>query len=164
MSEFTQKVDITDASVTIAGEVSLAAGTNSIGKLGANSGIDIGDVDVSSVSGDVATRESTTNIASATANYTSVQTNVALIAAAGAGVSIYITDLVVSNGATAGYVKFVEDTAGSATVLVERLNFAANGGAVINFRTPLKGTANTNFGLTSVTADDFSVTVCYYTE
>lgn len=39
--------------VTLATDVALPAGTNAIGKLAANSGVDIGDVDVTSVSGNV---------------------------------------------------------------------------------------------------------------
>ena len=38
----------------------------------------------------------------ATANYAAAQTNAQLVAAPGAGVSIYLTDLIISNGATAG--------------------------------------------------------------
>ena len=98
----------------------------------------------------------------ATANYAAVQTNTELIAAPGAGVSIYLTDLIVSNGATAGYITIVEDTT-SAVVKIKRLNLAANGGASIQLATPIKFTANKNLGITSSTADDFSVTASYFT-
>ena len=38
-----------------------------------------------------------------------------------------------------------------------------NGGAVLNFRTPIRITANTNFGFTSATVTTHTVTVCGYT-
>ena len=98
---------------------------------------------------------------SATANYSAVQTDTELVAAPSAGVSIYLTDVLVSNGATAGYVTIVEDTS-SAVVKIQRLNLAANGGASIQFSTPMKFTAAKNLGITSSTADDFSVTVSYF--
>ena len=98
----------------------------------------------------------------ATGNYSSVQTNTELVAAPGAGVSIYLTDLLISNGATAGYITIVEDTT-SAVVKIPRLNLAANGGASIQFATPIKFTAAKNLGITSSTADDFSVTASYFT-
>lgn len=44
---------VTVPRVTLATNVALPAGTNAIGKLAANSGVDIGDVDVTSVSGNV---------------------------------------------------------------------------------------------------------------
>ena len=100
--------------------------------------------------------------ATATANYAAVQTNAQLVAAPGAGISIYLTDLIISNGATAGYITIVEDTT-SAVVKIQRLNLAANGGASIQLATPIKFTANKNLGVTSSTADDFSVTVSYFT-
>lgn len=43
--------------VVLATDVPLPAGTNAIGKLAANSGVDIGDVDVTSVGGTVTTKE-----------------------------------------------------------------------------------------------------------
>ena len=99
---------------------------------------------------------------SATANYAAVQTNAQLVAAPASGVSIYLTDLLISNGATAGYITIVEDTS-SPTVKIQRLNLAANGGASVQFSTPVKFTAAKNLGITSSTADDFSVTVSYFT-
>ena len=109
----------------------------------------------------VITRHS--NAASATANYTAVQTNTALVSAPAAGISIYLTDVVISAN-TAGYVTLEEDTASAQTVLVQRLNFADDGGCSISFSQPIKLTAAKDLGITSVTTDDFSVTVCYYTE
>jgi hypothetical protein len=44
-----QRVTVAVDSATVAGSASLPAGTNAIGKLAANSGVDIGDVDVTTV-------------------------------------------------------------------------------------------------------------------
>lgn len=102
------------------------------------------------------------NFWSAAANYAAAQTSVEVKAAPGAGLSLYITDVVCSNGATAGNMKFGEDTAGLVDK-IEVMYFAVNGGAALHFRTPIKLTANKNFGLTSVSCTTHSVTVCGYT-
>jgi hypothetical protein len=102
------------------------------------------------------------NLWSATENNATAQTNNELKAAPGASLSLYITDIVVSNGATAGEVKFVEDTGGTPVDVHETLYLAANGGAVMNFNTPLRITANTNFGYTSTTVTTHSVTAHGY--
>jgi hypothetical protein len=99
---------------------------------------------------------------SITANYSSVQTNTEVIAAPATGVSIYLSDLLVSNGATAGYITIIEDTT-SAVVKIQRLNLAVNGGASIQFSNPIKFTSAKNLGVTSSTADDFSITISYFT-
>lgn len=101
------------------------------------------------------------NIWKATAAYGSAQTDTVLQAAAGAGLSLYVTDIIISNGATAGNVKLVEKTA-SSTDILEILYFAINGGAVINLKTPIKLTANENLGITSVDCTTHSVTVTGY--
>lgn len=100
---------------------------------------------------------------SATDNQSSAQTNTALKAAPGSGLSLYITDIIISNGATAGNVKLVEDTAGTPADVVEVMYFAINGGAVIPLRAPIKLTANKNLGYTSVTCTTHSITVCGFT-
>jgi len=102
------------------------------------------------------------NFWSVSANYSSAQTAVEVVAAPGAGLSLYITDVVCSNGAVAGNMKFGEDTA-SLVDKIEVMYFAINGGAALHFRTPIKLTANKNFGLTSVTCTTHSVTVNGYT-
>ena len=93
---------------------------------------------------------------------TSAQTNHELVAAPGAGLSIYITDIMVSNGATAGTIKFVEDTGGTPVQKTGTMNFAALGGTSPNFQTPIRVTANKNFGFTSATMTNHSVMVNYY--
>jgi hypothetical protein len=99
------------------------------------------------------------NLWDASDNQSTAQTNTALKAAPGAGLSLYITDIIVSNGATAGNIKFVEDTAGTPVDKVEVMYFAVNGGAVIPLRTPIKITANKDFGYTSVSVTTHSITV-----
>jgi hypothetical protein len=93
---------------------------------------------------------------------TSAQTDKELIAAPGAGLSLYITDVIVSNGATAGYVLFEEDTASAKTVKIPKLYLGINGGAVMNFRTPIRCTANKNFGMTSNTVTTHTALINYY--
>lgn len=110
----------------------------------------------------VPAQESSATQWTATAHYAAAQTDTALQAAPGAGLSLYVTDIIISNGPTAGNVKLVENTASSSDVL-EIMYFAINGGAVINLQTPIKLTVNDNLGVTSVTCTDHSVTVCGYT-
>lgn len=103
------------------------------------------------------------NLWSVAENHSTAQTNNALKAAPGANLSLYITDVVISNGATAGNIKFVEDTAGTPVDVIEVMYFAANGGAALHFKTPIRITANKDFGFTSVTSTTHSITVCGYT-
>lgn len=98
-------------------------------------------------------------LVSATENNATAQTNNPIHSAPGAGLSLYITDIVVSNGATAGSIKFVEDTAGTPVVKVQETYMAINGGAVMAFKTPIRITANKDFGYTSTTVTTHSITV-----
>jgi len=103
-----------------------------------------------------------TTLWTATDNQAAAQTDTALQATPGAGLSLYLTDIIISNGATAGSVKIVEDTA-AAVDIVELMYFAINGGCVINLKTPIKLTANKDLGYTSVTCTSHSITVCGFT-
>jgi hypothetical protein len=202
------------ASVNIGG--SLPAGTNAIGKLAANSGVDIGDVDVTSITGvtmsnaaiqttgdeahdapdagnpvkiggkaknfdgtapgsvvaeddrtdfinDVYGRQfvetSHPNLWDVSADYAAAQTNTTVKAAPGAGLKLYITDVMISNGATAGNITLLDGSGG--TVLLE-IYPAINGGAVMNLRTPIALTANTLLAITSTTVTTHSVFVSGY--
>lgn len=193
----------TEMQVDVVG--SLPAGTNAIGKLAANSGVDIGDVDVTScanTSGDVAhdgadsgnplkvggkaysfdgTAPGTAvaegdranfittpegrqyvetthpNYWSVSADYAAAQTNTTVKAAPGAGLKLYITDVIVSNGAVAGNITLLDGSGG--TVLLE-LYPAINGGLTHSFRTPIALTANTLLAITSTTVTTHSVTIC----
>ena len=93
------------------------------------------------------------------ADYASAQTNTSVIAAPGASLSIYITDIQLSNGATAGNVTLLNGSAG--TVLWEAYP-AINGGAVLNLRQPIKLSANTALCITSTTVTTHSIFIGYY--
>ncbi len=96
------------------------------------------------------------------ATYTGAQTNTQIKAAPGANLALYITDIVVSNGATIGNIKFVENTA-SAADKIAPLYFGVNGGTTIHFTTPIQLTVNKDFGITSVNCTTHAVTVNGYT-
>jgi len=93
------------------------------------------------------------------ADYASAQTNVSVIAAPGASLSIYITDIQLSNGAVAGNVTLLDGSGG--TVKWEAYP-AINGGAVLNLRQPIRLTANTALCLTSTTVTTHSIFIGYY--
>lgn len=94
---------------------------------------------------------------------TSAQTDHEVVAAPGANLSLYITDIVVSNGATAGTIKFELDTASAKTQVGGTKYLAINGGWSAHFKTPYRITANKNFGFSSVTCTTHSVEVHGYT-
>lgn len=93
------------------------------------------------------------------ADYASAQTNVSVKAAPGASLSLYITDISISNGATAGNITLLDGSGG--TVLYE-IYPAINGGATLSLRNPIKLTANTALCLTSTTVTTHSVFVSGY--
>lgn len=90
------------------------------------------------------------------ADYASAQTNASVKAAPGAGLSLYITDISISNGATAGNITLLDGSGG--TVLYE-IYPAINGGAVLNLKNPIKLTSNTALCITSTTVTTHSVFV-----
>lgn len=94
------------------------------------------------------------------ADYASAQTNTSLKSAPGAGLKLYITDVIVSNGATAGNVTLLNGSGGA--VLLE-LYPGVNGGMAMPFRTPIALSANTALCITSTTVTTHSVTICGYT-
>ena len=196
------------------GEVVLKAGTAAIGKLGANSGVDIGDMDVTSVvpgvaatnlgkaedaahsSGDVGVmalgvRKDVAVATAAADDYTPVLTNaegrlwvnaqppviwsafhdcaaahvdIALQAAPGAGLSLYVTDWIVTNDATLAItIKLEEDTASAKTAKTAIQYVPKDGGFVMKFATPIKLTANKDLGFTSTGTSNFGVTVNGFT-
>lgn len=95
-------------------------------------------------------------------DHTSAQTNNQLKAAPGANLSLYITDIIFSNGATAGSIKLVEDEGGTPVQITQTVYMAINGGAVMNFLTPKRLTANKTLGFTSTTVTTHSVEVHGY--
>jgi len=190
--------------VSLATNVALPAGTNGIGKLTANSGVDIGDVDIGGgliaddattpgnpiMIGGSAVETDGTDPTSVSAEadvarvrtdrnrrllvntfhpnlwtitpaaYSSAQTNASVKAAPGAGLSLYITDIFVSNGATAGIITLLD---GSGGTVIFRAYTAINGGAVLNLQTPIRLTANTALCITSTTVTTHSVTISGFT-
>lgn len=93
------------------------------------------------------------------ADYASAQTNTSVKAAPGASLSLYITDITISNGATAGNVTLLDGSGG--TVLFE-IYPAINGGVDKQLRSPIKLTANTALCITSTTVTTHSVFVSGY--
>lgn len=95
----------------------------------------------------------------ASADYASAQTNATVVAAPGAGLSLWITDVIISNGATAGNITLLDGSGGSVVLEVYP---AVNGGVAHSFRNPIKLTANTLLAITSTTVTTHSVTVTGY--
>ena len=95
----------------------------------------------------------------ASADYASAQTNTSVVAAPGAGLSLWITDVIISNGATAGNITLLDGSGGS---VVLELYPAVNGGLTHSFRNPIKLTANTALCITSTTVTTHTVTVTGY--
>jgi hypothetical protein len=93
------------------------------------------------------------------ADYGSAQTNASVQAAPGASLSLYITDVIISNGAVAGNITLLDGSGG--TVLLE-IYPAINGGVAHSFRNPLRLTANTALVITSTTVTTHAVTVTGY--
>lgn len=102
------------------------------------------------------------NLWSATTNAATAQTNSVLKTAPGANLSLYITDIVISNGATAGSVRILENTT-TPVIKVNETYVAINGGATMHFRTPIRCSANVNLAFTSTTVTTHTVTVSGYT-
>lgn len=82
-------------------------------------------------------------------------TDLAIKAAAGAGIRNYITDLICANSSATNVTVIVKD----GSTEIARLPVPANGGVVHRFSTPLKGTANTAINL----ASSASATTIYMT-
>lgn len=93
------------------------------------------------------------------ADYATAQTNTSVKATPGASLKLYITDIIISNGATAGNITLLDGSGG--TVLFE-LYPAVNGGAAVQLRSPIALTANTALCITSTTVTTHSVTICGY--
>jgi len=89
------------------------------------------------------------------ADHNTAQTNHSLIAATGsAATSLYITDIMISNGATAGDVKLLD---GSGGTVLWQVYLAINGGCAIQLHTPIKLTANTALCFTSTSVTTHTV-------
>lgn len=92
-------------------------------------------------------------------NPTAITASTALVAAPGASLSIYVTDVSVSNaGATNNLVSIFDGASGIFDIFAA----ASGGGGVSNFRTPMKLTANTALNYTTSAASSTYVTVTGY--
>ena len=92
---------------------------------------------------------------SASVDYESAQTNATVYAAPGAG-SLFITDIIVSNGAVAGNITLLDGSGGAVKF---ECYPGINGGVSHSFKTPIKLTATTLLAITSTTCTTHSVTV-----
>lgn len=99
------------------------------------------------------------NLWNAAATYLVPQTNTVVKAAPGVGLSLYITDVYFSNGATAGDAVLKDGAAGSE---VWGDYAAINGGGQSNRKTPIKLTANTALVVTSTTVTTHRLSVGGY--
>lgn len=93
-------------------------------------------------------------------DYASAQTNASLKTAPGAGLKLYVTDVIISNGATAGNITLLDGSGG--TVLLE-IYAPITGGVSHSFATPIALTANTALVITSTTVTTHSVTITGFT-
>ena len=96
---------------------------------------------------------------SASTDYSVAQTNATVKASPGVGLKLYITDVIISNGATAGNITLLDGSGG--TVLLEAYP-AVNGGLCKEFKTPITLTADTLLAITSTTVTTHSITVSGY--
>lgn len=216
-------------------DAAIPAGTNAIGKLAANSGVDIGDVDVTSIAagdnnignvdivtmpnvtlaagtntnevvGDVAHGSAAagnpvltggfaeamadsapgnrTNMAASDVgryvtdldgvqfvhpfgpqiwsyheNSSSALTDTTVHSAPGAGLSLYVTDIVCSTGAATALNVFFEESTTTTVLGPYYLEAVAGRGFAIHFNTPKKITANTSFTVTTSAAIAHSIDV-----
>lgn len=156
----------TDLAVALEDSAAKTAGIQVMGRYDSTIPTAVGDGDstllLTDSYGALQTTGHVANAFRAAQNQSSAQTNTELQATPGAGLSLYITDIIISNGATEGNVKLVESTGSTPLDILEVMYFAINGGCVINFQTPLKLTANKNLGYTSVDCTTHSVTVSGY--
>lgn len=162
-----------DVFVNVRSLPALAAGTNAIGKLAANSGVDIGDVDVASIAAGTntigATRDAgpawtsvfgVSGVVVTSADATGI---VAVTDAPTSGQKIVVTDIVVSVGATAMQVDFEVESAASTHLLT--LYMAADSTVQITPRGRLKlPTADKKLTIDTSAAGNISVGVWFYSE
>lgn len=90
------------------------------------------------------------------ADYAVAQTNASIQAAPGVGKSLYITDITISNGATAGNITLLDGSGGAVKFEIYP---AINGGVAVTLRSPIKLTANTALVITSTTVTTHSVNI-----
>lgn len=102
------------------------------------------------------------NVSSSTISATTAGTQT-LIPSVGTN-SIYITDIIIGNGAAQGSVQFGTGVATTlSTTLIGSVYIAANTpGLLHNLGTPIKVSTNLNFNVTAVSCTTLSITALYY--
>ena len=96
-------------------------------------------------------------------NQAVAQTDTVLQATPGIGLRFYVTDVILSNGATIGSIKLVENTGGGpSTDITPPLYFGVNGGTHFQFNTPIRTSLNVDLGYTSVLVTTHGVKVLGY--
>lgn len=94
------------------------------------------------------------------ADYASAQTNTSVKTAPWAWLSLYITDIVISNWATAGKITLLDGSGGTVKF---GLYPAINGWVSHTFVNPIKLTANTALCITSTTVTTHTITISWFT-
>lgn len=157
--------------VVLATDVALPAGTNAIGKLAANSGVDIGDVDVASIAAGSNTIGNTRDagpswtsafgVTSAAVVSADLTTRTAVTDAPTSGQKLVITDIIVSSD-TAMSILFEAETANTDII---KVFIPANGTIQVTPRGKIKlATADKKLMATASVAGNIAVTVVYYSE
>jgi hypothetical protein len=103
------------------------------------------------------------NLWVATGTYAAAQTDVELKAAPGAGLSLYVTDVIFSNSDVAGNMLLEVDTASAKTVVVTKKYMPTTSTVSMHFNTPIRCAANKNLGITTVSCAIHSVEVHGFT-
>lgn len=84
------------------------------------------------------------------------QTNKIVVSTPTATVALYITDIVIANGATAGQITLLDGIGGS---VIWNVFLGVNGPFGISLKTPIRLTANKPLCITSTTVTTHSVTI-----
>ena len=100
------------------------------------------------------------NSHSFTGSYSAAQSGTDIIISPGYHKSIYITDLIISNGDTAGTFQLYDT--GTSAEMISEISLGVNSLFVSNFSQAFQFTPNRGVEIWSTTADDFSVTINYY--
>lgn len=95
-------------------------------------------------------------------NFSAAQTSLQVLAAPGSGYCLYITDILFSNGATAGTLSLLEVSGPSSAYIIPPQYMAVNSSVPKTFKTPLKLNQNFSLNFTSVTSTTHSIVVSGY--
>jgi hypothetical protein len=96
-----------------------------------------------------------------TVNVTGATSNIIVVPSTATG-KVVITDLIISNGATAGNVSFGEGDTTIGTTKIQPLYFAANAGMSKKFGNPMELTATNNFLATANSVGSLTIFATYF--